>query len=196
MKYLTDEQIGRFFGAVRKGKYVRRDTLIFSLMLSYGLRLGEAISIRLEDVDMNPADPQIQIRRLKQRQKKKPRFYELSKANYDLLKSWLRERNRWHGSRSDYLFITQKSHSKFDHMGRDCLYGLCREYGRSADIGDIHPHMFRHSCGVRLARAGMNAFAVQRRLGHSSVLSTVDYINLHGSERREEDRRAAEAVEF
>jgi integrase len=55
--------------------------------------------------------------------------------------------------------------------------------------------MFRHTAGVRLAKAGRNAFAIQKRLGHVSVLSTQVYVDLAGPDRRDEDRKDDEAME-
>ena len=75
VKYLSDEEVSKFFAAVQKGKYVKRDLCLFHLMLAFGLRESEAISIRMEDLNLDPNDPQILIRRVKQRNKRNGRFY-------------------------------------------------------------------------------------------------------------------------
>jgi integrase len=196
IKYLSDKEIDKFFASVKKGKYTKRDSCLFLLMLSYGLRESEAISIRMEDLNLDLNDPQILIRRVKQRNKKNGRFYDLSKENYKRIKAWLKEREKWPGARSDYLFITQKSRSKYDHMSTDGLYGLVKKYGKEAGISEIYPHMFRHTTGARLARAGLNAFTIQRRLGHSNVVSSQLYVDLTGPDRKAEDERCEDAIEF
>lgn len=196
IKYLSDGDAAKFFKAVEKSKYVKRDVCLFHLMLSYGLREAEAISIRLDDLDLNPNDPQILIRRVKQRKKKTGRWYDLSRENYRLIKTWLKEREKWPGARSDYLFITQKSRGKYDHMSHEGLYGLVKKYGKEAGISEIYPHMFRHTTGARLARAGLNAFTIQRRLGHSNVVSSQLYVDLAGPDRKAEDERCVEAIEY
>jgi len=195
MKYLSDREIERFFQAVKKGKYSRRDLCLFGLMLSYGMRLNEVAAVRLEDLSLDPLDPQIQVRRLKRR-KPYGRWHELSKENFQRIKSWLRERKSWKGSRSEYLFISQMSRGRYDHIGPDCIWSLVKKYGEAAGIEDIHPHKFRYTAGVRMAREGLNAFTIQRRLGHADVKSTQGYVDLFGPERREEDRRCVEAIEY
>jgi integrase len=194
IKYLSDKEIDKFFASVKKGKYYKRDTCLFHLMLSYGLRESEAISIQLEDLNLDPIDPQILIRRVKQRNKKNGRFYDISRENYKRIKAWLKEREKWPGAKSDYFFITQKSHGKYGHMSTDCLYGLVKKYGREAGISEIYPHMFRHTTGARLARAGLNAFTIQRRLGHSNVVSSQLYVDLAGPDRKAEDEKCEEAI--
>jgi type 1 fimbriae regulatory protein FimB len=196
IKYLSDEEIDKFFASVKKGKYAKRDSCLFHLMLSYGLRESEAISIRIEDLSLDPKDPQILIRRVKQRNKKNGRWYDLSKENYKRIKAWIKEREKWPGARSDYLFITQKSRGKYDHMSHEGLYGLVKKYGKEAGIPDIYPHMFRHTTGARLARAGLNAFTIQRRLGHSNVVSSQLYVDLAGPDRKAEDGRCEEAIGY
>jgi len=196
IKYLSDKEIDRFFASVKKGKYAKRDSCLFHLMISYGLRESEAISIRMEDINLDPNDPQILIRRVKQRNKKNGRFYDLSKENYIRVKSWIKARDKWAGEKSDFLFITQKSRRKYDRMSTDCLYGLVKKHGKDASISEIYPHMFRHTTGARLARAGLNAFTIQRRLGHSNVVSSQLYVDLAGPDRKAEDERCEEAIEF
>ena len=196
IKYLSDKEIDKFFTSVTNGKYVKRDSCLFHLMLSYGLRESEAISIRVEDISLDPNDPQILIRRVKQRNKKNGRWYDLSKENYKRLKAWLKEREKWPSAKSDYVFITQKSRSKYDHMSTDCLYGLVKKYGKDAGIPEIYPHMFRHTAGARMARAGLNAFTIQRRLGHSNVVSSQLYVDLAGPDRKAEDERCESAIGY
>jgi integrase len=195
IKYLSDDEVLKFFNAVKKGKYAKRDLCLFYLMLSYGLREAEALSIRLDDLDLNPNDPQIMIRRVKLRIRK-GRWYDLSQENYKRIKTWLKERKKWQGAKSDFLFITQKSRGKYAHMGADCLYGLVKKYGMEAGIQQIYPHMIRHTTGARMARAGLNAFTIQRRLGHSNVVSSQLYVDLAGPERKVEDKRCKEAIEY
>jgi integrase len=196
IKYLDDKEVERFFSAVKKGKYAKRDSCLFHLILSFGLRESEAISIQLEDLNLDPIDPQILIRRAKQRNKKNGRFYDISRENYKRIKAWLKEREKWPGAKSDYLFITQKSRSKYDHMSTDGLYGLVKKYGKEAGISEIYPHMFRHTTGARLARAGLNAFTIQRRLGHSNVVSSQLYVDLAGPDRKAEDERCEDAIGY
>ena len=42
----------------------------------------------------------------------------------------------------------------------------------------LHPHMFRHSCGFKLANDGVDTRSLQAYLGHRSIQHTVRYTEL------------------
>jgi integrase len=66
VKYLTEDQLKDFFKAVkaqRDPSRRARDELLFSLILFYGLRVGEAQRLRLADIDLETK--QIKITALK-----------------------------------------------------------------------------------------------------------------------------------
>jgi len=204
LKYLSDEQIEAFFKAVEAAEkpHVRtRDSCMFSLMLAYGLRCAEVPLIKLEHVRLrkDPERSELFVTRVKRKRDKKTgrekprggRWYELSDKNRLLLVQWLRARKRFKtAALSNSLFVTAMSGA----IGLPTIYGLTVRYGKAAGF-KAHPHMFRHTCGIRLAKAGRNAFAIQKRLGHVSVFSTQVYVELAGADRHEEDRRDDAALE-
>lgn len=197
IKYLTDEQARAFFAAIEAvpDKVIRvRDLCLFNLMLSYGLRVMEVGLIKLEHVHLMVEPAQLYITRVK-RKEGKPRlgsWYDLSERNEALIRSWLRARKTYpHAAASASLFITRESGT----FSAPHVYDSVVKYGKAAGLR-VHPHMFRHTCGVRLAKAGRNAFAIQKRLGHVSVISTQCYVDLAGPDRHREDRRDDEAIEL
>lgn len=202
VKYLTEPQVSRFFAAieaVKDGVIRKRDLCLFNLMLSYGLRVAEVALIKLEHVHLMVEPAQVYITRVKRKRtkegKEKPRlgqWYDLSEKNETLIRSWLKARKTYpHAAESAALFITRESGT----FSAPHVYDSTIKYGRAAGIEGIHPHMLRHTCGVRLAKAGRNAFAIQKRLGHVSVVSTQVYVDLAGPDRHNEDRRDDEAIE-
>lgn len=192
IKYLTDEQVSRFFKAIETNADTlarKRDLALFTLMLSYGLRTAEVPLIRLEHVNLSVRPAQIYITRVK-RKASKPRlgrWYGLSEKNEAIVHAWLKARK----SDSEYLFPTRQS----AQISLPHLTDLVQKYANAAGLGHINPHMFRHTCGIRLARAGRNAFAIQARLGHVSVLSTQVYVQLASPDRHDQDRRDDSAIE-
>jgi|GEM_PF-856796 len=201
LKYMTDEQVRTFFAAVEAvtDKVIRaRDLCLFSLMLSYGLRVMEVALIKLEHVHLMVEPAQVYITRVKRKRtkegKEKPRlgqWYDLSERNEALIRAWLKVRKTYpHAAESASLFITRESGT----FSAPHVYDSTIKYGKAAGL-KVHPHMFRHTCGVRLAKAGRNAFAIQKRLGHVSVISTQCYVDLAGPDRHKEDRRDDEALE-
>ena len=39
----------------------------------------------------------------------------------------------------------------------------------------VHPHMFRHACGYKLANQGVDTRSLQHYLGHRNIQHTVKY---------------------
>lgn len=211
LKYLTEEQVRRFFAAIKavKDPIIRaRDLCLFNLMLSFGLRVMEISLIKWDEhVNLKVRPPQIYITRVKEKHwkkdpktgkkvyVKKPRqgkWYDLSDSNAALIKAWLSARKKYrHHADSTSLFITRESGA----FSAPHVYDSVIKYGRAAGIVGIHPHMLRHTCGIRLAKAGRNAFAIQKRLGHVSVISTQCYTDIAGADRHEEDRQDDAAIE-
>ena len=65
VKYLSATELEKFFSVLRKAKSPR-DELAFVLMYAFGLRVGELVRIRLDDIKPDLAHPvEIFIHRLK-----------------------------------------------------------------------------------------------------------------------------------
>jgi site-specific recombinase XerD len=59
------------------------------------------------------------------------------------------------------------------------VWKLVKALGRRAGIPELHPHAFRHSCGVELLRrTGGNLRAVQEHLRHADIQTTTVYTRL------------------
>ena len=74
-----------------------------------------------------------------------------------LIRTWLKARKSYrHHADSEALFITREPGT----FSAPHVYDSVVKYGKVAGIEGLHPHMLRHTCGVRLAKAGRNAFAI------------------------------------
>src|SRR5688572_28540258 len=94
-KYLTQDELARFFRAIR----LPRDRALFALIYHYGLRVDEATMLVLEDLDLK--NHRIRIRRLKNGLGgEKPLWRHTAK----LLRSYLRARR----DVGPYLFTGRK----------------------------------------------------------------------------------------
>jgi site-specific recombinase XerD len=202
--YLNDEEVMAFFKAIEQAKdqlIRRRDLCLFSLMLAYGLRCAEVPLIQLEHVRLKeyPAKSELYTTRVKKKKDKKTglakprdgRWYLLSDKNKLLLADWLKARKKFKtAATSNNLFITEMTGS----FSTPHIYDSVVKYGLQAGL-KLHPHMFRHTTAIRMARKGLSAFEIKERLGHVSVLSSEVYVQLAGPERQAADRRADEALE-
>ena len=89
IKYFTNDEIQKFFSTVKREKNIR-DLLFFKFLYKYGLRLNEAVGIRLDDIKPDLKHPlEIHIRRLKGGQ---DRHYPIHPEDAKLLVRWLRKR--------------------------------------------------------------------------------------------------------
>ena len=63
--------------------------------------------------------------------------------------------------------------------------------GEKANVADVHPHRFRHTAAIAFIRAGGNAFALMRMLGHSDMTMTRRYLELAQADDKEAHRIAS-----
>ena len=175
IKFLTDEEILKFFVAIRRARendaiLLRRDLALFHSMLLFGLRVSEISRIKVEN--LNLSSKRIFIR---------GDFHPLSDYGTSLLTEWIEVRSRIPGARKNpYLFISTQS-SKRGLSGVE-IWHLFRKYAKAAGIDSEkrHPSTLRHSCAMRLVKAGYSGSAIQERLGHKSLLSAEVYLSLSG----------------
>ena len=60
-------------------------------------------------------------------------------------------------------------------MVRRAVNRIIGEAGKRANLGHIHPHMLRHSCGYALANKGQDFRIIQDWLGHRDPKHTSRY---------------------
>jgi len=177
IRYFSDDEIRKFFDAVRKEKNVR-DLLFFRLMYRYGLRLNEAVTIRLADVKPDIQHPlEIHIRRLKGGQ---DRHYPINPDDAKLLRRWLRKHETFDNSTGNpYMFITRRSMTS--HMTDVLVKKLHKKYCELAGLAKekwTNPHAWRHSCAISLLMSGKDIYFVKNYLGHADIKSTLVYAEI------------------
>jgi len=158
-----------------------RDRLLLTFMHDAGLRIGQALGLRHEDLD--PGRHKITIvRRLDNINgavSKQPDTYSVKVRPlvFDLYRDYLIEELVPAGIESDYLFVNLHK----GRIGRPMTDSNARQIvhavGKRAGI-DLHPHVLRHSHGTLLARAGWSNAQIAKRLGHSHASSSDAYIHL------------------
>jgi len=59
------------------------------------------------------------------------------------------------------------------------IWKIIKTLGRRARMPEVHPHAFRHGCGVELLkRSGGNLRAVRELLRHADIQTTTIYTRL------------------
>lgn len=178
LKYLEDEELSKFMHeAAKKPKY----DCLFALVLSYGLRESEAISIRLSDIRENHT---IFIRAKKNGW---DREYEISDTLWRKIQKYLRSRT----VESPWLFPHYRNANK-PASSSLVIIGF-KSIAERISLTGHSPHSLRHTCGVQLARQGMNAPMISRHLRHKCIASSWQYTQF--VEDREHDKKVLGAFE-
>ncbi len=141
-----------------------RDEALLNLLLYTGLRVGEAASLRLDDVVLNSKAAKVIVRSGKGL---KYREVPLHKEARQALAAYLQVRPADQG---DHLFLGQRG-----PLGSRGIQMQLAALGRAAGV-PVTPHMLRHTFATRLLReAGADLVTVAALLGHASIATTQIY---------------------
>ena len=158
-----------------------RDRLIILLMHEGGLRIGEVLSLWIEDlflwdkrINIIPRDDLINGARGKSRSE---RFIDIPSGLCKLIDDYLLF-HRPNCSDTNHLFVVGKGKNTGIPLSYDTVYKMFKYYEKKAGI-KLSPHVLRHTHATSLIKAGWDASFVQKRLGHSQVQTTINtYIHL------------------
>lgn len=159
---LSVEEVSRFFKAIVSLKH----RTILMLAYGAGLRVGEAVRVRLSDIDR-----QRKVLRIAQGKRKKDRYTVLSPAMLEML-----DRYCWAARPKDLLFTTRSTGRP---ITASTVQRVCRQAQQDAGIDKtITPHTLRHSFATHLLEAGADLRVIQVLLGHASPRTTAIYTHV------------------
>ncbi len=143
-----------------------RDSVMFELLYSSGLRVSELISLRVEDVSFDAGFLRVTGKGGKER------IVPLHRRALERLKMYLgNERPEIiRMKNSAYLFITRRG----GPMTRQRFWQAMKKLGRKIGL-DISPHTIRHSFATHLLEGGADLRSLQKLLGHSDISTTQIY---------------------
>ncbi len=151
-----------------------RDAALLDLLISTGIRIGEAAAITLEDVIVPEHTVLIHGKGRKQRL-----IYISSRVTWERLYALMRERKRSGGS---HLFINRYGYPITIH-GIENIY---KKYIRKARISTKStPHYLRHTFATNLLANGADLRSVQEILGHASVATTQIYTEVTTNRKKQ-----------
>lgn len=166
-EHLLPEEVETMREAVRKkgGRHAHRDATLILLMYRHGLRVGEASTLRWEQIDF--ATYNLHIRRLKRGTPSTQPLYG------DEIRA-LRKLQRGY-PQSPYVFQS----SRRGPLAKDTIGGIIERSGALAKLPfPVHAHMLRHGCGYYLASENTDTRTIQAYLGHRNIQHTVRYTEL------------------
>jgi site-specific recombinase XerD len=172
---LPAEDVQKILATTRQDRTLAgcRDYAILMMLTTYGLRAGEVIGLRLDDLDWK--NDVLVVRHTKTRTASKlPLLTEPGEALLLYLE------NTWRRSEIREVFLCLNAPCRALPNGV-ALYDIVRRRVDAAGIvtsGKKGPHAFRHARAVSLLRAGVPLKQIGDILGHHSTLSTGSYLKL------------------
>jgi site-specific recombinase XerD len=159
---LAPAPVTAFFAAIS----APRDQALFGLLLHAGLRVGEAVSLRLGDL-APPPTPEGLARLRVCGKGRKERYAWLTPRGYARVQAWLAVRP---ASASDALFL---SHQEQPLSVAGAEY-LCRQYSAAAGVA-VTCHQLRHTFATQLTEQGVSLEVLAQLLGHTQISTTQIY---------------------
>lgn len=150
-----------------------RDRFLLSLLKDTGLRIGEALGLRHEDLDARRRLVAVRPRENTNRARAKTwsREVPVDASLFRLYSDYLHEE---YGTLDcDYVFVNLWGPPAGAPMNYASVDRLVRRLRERTSIS-FSPHLFRHSYATGLLRRGVAAEIVQHLLGHAHISTTID----------------------
>ncbi|MGH9825102.1 MAG: tyrosine-type recombinase/integrase, partial [Blastocatellia bacterium] len=155
---------------------------ILELLYATGLRISELVNLKESDVNLD-AGFVITLGK-----GSKERTVPLGRHAVDWVTQYIQARSRMLRAKQASqrnLFVTQAGRP----MTRQALWKIVKSRGEQAKIGDITPHLLRHSFATHLLENGADLRSVQMMLGHSDIGTTEIYTHVTNERLKEVYKR-------
>lgn len=160
--YLSEKEVNLILNATKTMQEGIRNYLIILMMYRHGLRVSEAINLKISNINL--AQSRIWINRLKN---------GLS-VEHPIAGDELRAIKRYLKTREDmlpWLFTSNRNQP----LTRQSINAITLKSSQKAGLEKVNPHMLRHSCGFYLANKGYDLRLIQDYLGHRDPKHTTIY---------------------
>lgn len=159
---LSGEELKRLFFAPQRLK----QRVLFALIYSAGLRVGEVCNLKISDVDSD----RMQIRIAKSKGKA-DRYVPLSRYMLTGLRRYIQS-----SKPVDYLF---NGKTKGEALGQSAVQQSFRLAVKRAGIQkDVSVHSLRHSYATHLLEQGVDIVTIKELLGHAGIETTMMYLHV------------------
>jgi integrase/recombinase XerD len=177
-QYLTREEVDSVFESAANGKNPLRDTALFELMYSAGLRVSEVLGIKLSQVDLDnewltPIG-----------KGNKQRLVPMGSKAKENLKAWIEDGRPLTHPTTDNVILN----SRGKPMSRMGAWKIVQQHTAHL-TKDVSPHTFRHSFATHCLEAGMDLRVLQELLGHADISTTQIYTHIDKEFIKQEHRQ-------
>lgn len=194
-EYLTDDEIWRVLDCTVHA----RDRLLVAMLAVTGIRIGEALGLRREDMHLLAsskalgcpvAGPHVHVRRRQNAngalaKARKPRWVPVGEDICGLYADYQWERERVPETADcDMVFVNLFSAPLGQPMKYPSAYELFQRLAKKVGF-TARPHMFRHSAITRWRREGKPDYLIMDMVGHVSRQSMEPYTHASDQEKRD-----------
>lgn len=181
----TDDQINQMLAYYRTQKKKSqsyssyRNYLILLILIGTGVRRKELILLRWDDVDFSN-----QIMNVYGKNRKYETVFLTDKLSRELL-AFKAFSNNVLKNNNEFIFLTNKEVPFTIHT----IEYIFRDLKTKMNFKNVRlsPHTFRHTFCHRLVMSGVSTFAIMKLMRHEHIQTTMRYVNLWGSELRQEN---------
>jgi integrase len=182
-KTLTADQVNQLLAACHR----LRDKFLVSLLYQTGMRIGQVLGLRHEDIrswdNVIRVVPREQNANGARAKTQEPYSIPVPADLMALYTDYLIQ--EFNDTESDYVFVNLWDGAIGQPLSYDAVIDLFRRMSKASGV-HAHPHLLRHTHATELIRNGMNAAYVQKRLGHASVQTTINtYVHLTDDDLKE-----------
>jgi site-specific recombinase XerD len=187
-KFLQKKQVERIFNALDfvihwKNDFIRkRNILMFTILLTCGLRKGELLGLKNRDIDLERRYLTIRAETSKSRMQ---RVLPLNTLAISKIKDYFNDKRKM-GVDSEYLFV---SDDRSSGLGYDGIKHLVEKVKEVSGI-NFHLHQFRHTFAVNLLMAKTDILKLKQLLGHRDIRMTAAYVRCLPTEEMRDDVEA------
>ncbi len=153
-----------------------RDRVMLETMYCAGLRVSELCGLRISSLKLEEACLLVPGKG------DKVRLTPLANKTVKLLELYLRDARPElaGGCTSPYVFLT----SRGTPMSRQQFWRDLKKRAEGLHLGDVHPHMLRHSFATHMLERGADLRVIQELLGHSDISTTQIYTSVDEAHKR------------
>lgn len=169
-RLLSEEEVNRLFESASKMPPPRslRDRALLEVIYATGMRVSEAISLRLSDVDLEANTVRCAGRGTRQR------IIPLTPQAAAALRAYLEHArgDMVNDANTDFVFVNPLG----SKLTRQAVWQLTRQHAQEAGIeGELTPYTLRHSRAAHMLNNGEDIRRVQEWLGHANLATTQMY---------------------
>jgi len=159
---LSPGELSSFFAGIKNLKH----RAVLQTMYGLGLRISEALGLRVSDIDGKRKVARITIGK-----SKRDRYVPLSETLLDILRDY------WRTYRPTKWLFPGMSPER--HLSHTTIQRVCRPACKEAGLSKrVTTHTMRHCFATHLLESGIDLRTIQILLGHSSLKTTAIYLHV------------------